>query len=191
MKRTLIVVAHLDDESFGMGGTLAQMCLEDPKEVKVVSLCCGRDKQNSQARLGAFLEIQKMLGFDFAVHDYFDMELELFPLREINRILENHIDLFKPQRIFTLSENDLHQDHQIVSKATKIAARPSRTGVEEIYEFQTPGSEPFTATYFDTVNDVKKAIVMKRWMMDQYTTEKRPQVTFDEYFKTVYKRFEI
>ncbi len=191
MKRTLIVVAHLDDETFGMGATLAQMCLQDPGKVKVVSLCSGRDELNSTHRIGAFLEIQRRLKFQWAIHGSYDMTLELSPLVEHTKLIEQHIDMFKPERVFTLSENDIHQDHKIVSQATKIASRPSRAGVEEIYEFKTPGSEPYGATYFDTVNTVKTAYSMKQWMISQYTTENAPPFENTEYFKTVYRSFEI
>ena len=191
MKRTLIIAAHLDDESFGMGGTLAQMCLHDPNSVKVKVLCHGRDEVNSKARVGAFLEIQKMLGFKWAIHGYNDMELEMVPLKEITNLIEWEIDMFKPERVFTLSENDIHQDHKIISHATKIAARPSRTSIEEIYEFKTPGTEPYSCTYFDTINNIKNAYPMKQWMIGQYTTEHQPCVEMNEYFKTIYRKFEI
>lgn len=191
MKRTLIVVAHLDDETFGMGGTLYKLCKESPKDVKVVALCEGRDEQNTNERTFAFAKIQDKLKFKLSVYSYKDMELEMVPLKEITQIIENEIEMFAPKRIFTLNENDIHQDHRIVSHATKIAARPTRTSVEEIYEFKTPGCEPYSSTFFDTVHNIQDVIQIKYWMCEQYNTEKQPELENKEYFKTVYRKFEI
>ena len=191
MKRTLIITAHLDDETFGIGGTLAQLCSKDAGEVFVYSFCSGRDAENSIKRKDAFCEIQTMLGFNYIIGSYFDMTLEQQLLKELTLRVEELIDGFDPKRIITVCENDIHQDHKLVSQAVKIAARPSRKPIDELLEFQIPGTQPFTATYFDTVNDVSDVLSLKQKMFQKYTTENQPNAESKEYFRTIYRKLDI
>ena len=187
MKRTLIVTAHLDDEMFGMGGTLIQMALDDPIMVKVVSLCQGRDDENAKARLEAMAKIQDELQFGIVVYPNYDLELDGVHLKAITKIIEDEIDDFQPERVFVVPETDIHQDHQIVSKATKIACRPSRTSVKELYEFQIPGSEPYTSSHFETINRVNDVFNLKQSYSEYYTSEKVPTLERVEKFRTIYR----
>lgn len=188
--KTLIVVAHLDDETFGMGGTLAEICM-DGQEVKVVSLCHGRNIENSALRMGAAVENQQQFGFQLQVYPYYDMTLESLLKKDITKLIENEINSFKPERVFTVSENDLHQDHQIVSHCTKIACRPSRTSVKELYEFKIPGCQPYNETYYDTKFNIGNTMMLKRSMAERYTSETIPKLERIEEFKTIYRELKL
>lgn len=192
MKRTLIVAAHLDDETFGMGGTIYRMCQTNPLDLKILIMCQGRDTGNALERLTSMAKIQGSLQFQVVVQPYYDLELEYAPLKEITKIIEREIKDFNPERVFTVSEDDIHQDHKIVSHATKIACRPERTNINELYEFKIPGSQPFTSTYYDTlVNLTDEEYKMKIQMAEMYQTENLPKFNTSEYFKTIYRKLDV
>jgi LmbE family N-acetylglucosaminyl deacetylase len=192
-QRTMIITPHLDDVEFGMGGTLVKLCKEHPENVKVLVLCEGRDEKNALARLSAFAKNIHLLGFQPVVYHYKDMELELVPLKEITKIIEDELEDFKPSRIFTTSETDIHQDHQICSKAVKIALRPNKLQfeIQEFYEFMIPGNNPWNAVYYDTVVDVSDVKTMKTVISEVYTTEKYTCINLKEFFKTIYRKWKI
>lgn len=191
MKRTLIVTAHLDDVEFGMGGTLIDMCLRSAEEVKLLVFCQGRDDVNTIERLDAIAKIQNELGFQIVVLPNYDMTLEDLLMKDITKEIEEEIYSFNPERVFTVSENDIHQDHKIVSRATKIACRPNRTNVKELYEFKIPGCEPYSETYYDTSNDITNLHILKAGMCEHYSSEHIPNIERIEYFKTIFKKLEI
>lgn len=191
MKRTLIVTAHPDDETFGMGGTLIKMCKEDPKNVKIVTLCRGRDDRNALVRLNSIAAVKNKLKFHQSQYDFYDLELENVLMKDITKIIDKEIDEFKPERIFTVSGNDIHQDHKIVSHACRISCRPTRTNIKELYEFKIPETEPFSETYFDTVHDISDVLKEKQALVEMYTSENIPVLESTEKFKTIYRKFEI
>lgn len=183
MKRTLIVTAHLDDAEIGMGGYIINKALTE--KIKVICFCQGRDKENSKARIKAAFTNAEEYKYDLVVLEYYDMTLENVLLKDITKEIEDEITFFEPSKVFTLSENDIHQDHKIVSHATKIACR--RSNVEEIYEFETPGSEPYSSSYFDTVYPLRNTLLLKQHMVENYTTENIPTLSREEKFRTVYR----
>jgi LmbE family N-acetylglucosaminyl deacetylase len=186
--RTLIVVAHLDDETIGMGGSLLKMCKSNPLNIRILVLCKGRDEKNSSSRLQAFAKIQNELKCQIVVEDFYDMELDGVHLKEITKIIEGEMNDHSPDIVFTVSENDLHQDHQLVSKATKIACRPERSSVKELYEFEIPGCQPFNSTYYDTTVDITAVLFEKIRLCKLYDTEKLPKLGDFERFKTIFRR---
>lgn len=186
--KTLVVVPHLDDETFGLSGTLQQLCYNQNNEVLVVSLCKGRKfDKSSESRIETFKSIANIIGYHYKIYGFDDLSLEYTPLSAITRIIEGVINEFEPKRVFTVSENDLHQDHKVTSHAVRICCRPSRTNVKELYEFEIPESEHFSKTYFDTVNNIDKEF--KEKMCSLYSMENIPNISDKEYFKTIYREF--
>lgn len=186
MKRVLIITAHLDDVEFGMGGYL----INSNEKIKVITFCKGRDEINSHERLLTAFNLSQKYNYDLNVIGYYDMELENILLKDITKIIENEIQDFNPDKVFTVHENDIHQDHKIISHATKIACRPGKNNIKEIYEFKIPGSQPFNKTYFDTIYKLKKNTYnSKQKMCLKYKTENIPDFSDREYFKTIYREF--
>lgn len=191
--KTMIIVAHLDDESLGMGGTLMKMCKNNPYNIRLVSLCTGRDEENSKERIKAFKKNIKSLGCSYSIFTNRDMTLDMISLKDITKEIETTIDEFQPERIFTTSESDIHQDHQIVSKAVKIACRPSRSKIKELYEMKIPNNEPFSPTYYDTIIDISDVIEDKKKLCKRYKTENIniEEIQNKEYFRTIYRNLSV
>jgi len=185
--KILVVVAHLDDETFGIGGSLLKW--KDTHDIKIISLCHGRDNENTIKRKDAFKKVQSKLGCQARVYHYRDLYLDTERLGTLTQIIENEIKEFCPDIVITNSENDIHQDHKITSHAVRIAARPNRNNnIKELLEFQIPGSEPFSSTYFETIVDISDVILDKNEMCMYYETEKLPEIYNNEHFKTIYRR---
>ena len=180
----LVVVAHLDDEIFGIGGSLYQW---KQHNVKIVSMCKGRDDNNTIERKHAADKLQDLLACKYKVYNFLDMTLEKVLLKDIAALIELEISEYNPDIVLTVSENDIHQDHKIVSHATKIACR--RSNVKELLEFQIPGSEPYSCTYFDTFNNISMDV--KQRLCEIYESEKMPEINNTEYFKTIYRQLQI
>lgn len=193
-KNILFVLAHLDDETFGLGGYLQRLAKSAAK-VTFMFLCSGRDDENFFNRLNAFNKVIDTLQFKtyptYILGDSYDMELEKNFTKDICSFIENKINEIKPDIIITNAETDMHQDHIITSEAVKIAARPTRHKVKEIYELKIPSSEFFKSSYFDVVVELSvEELQIKRLISSFYNTEKTPVFDNFEYLRTVYRELE-
>lgn len=189
MNRVLIVCAHPDDDVLGCGGIMSKYS-KAGVVFRVIFIAEGSSCRFKQADLGkqiisdtinernAFgIKALQLLGVD----DYYFYNLpcgrlDTIPLIDINKIIEKEIKNFKPDTIFTHSENDMNNDHCIVYKSTLIAARPiSKDIVSSIYSFEVLSSsewrftESFEPNYFEGLTEMD---VLNKWKaLAEYETE--------------------
>lgn len=189
MNRVLIICAHPDDDILGCGGIMSKY--SNARVVfRVIFIAEGSSCRFDQSDFGkkivndtinernAFgVKALKRLG----VEEYFFYNLpcgrlDTIPLIEINKIIENEIKSFKPDTIFTHSENDTNNDHCIVFKSTLISARPiSEVVVSSIYSFEVLSSsewrftKSFEPNYFEILSEID---VINKWeALADYETE--------------------
>ncbi|NHJ20054.1 MAG: PIG-L family deacetylase [Candidatus Lokiarchaeota archaeon] len=123
--KVLAIGVHPDDVEFGMGATLSKH-ISLGHEVHVIVLTDGaRDElgnyTKSNERRQESINALKILGYD--------NEIIFLNLPKVTRdqstirILEEKIDLYKPDRIYTHSRNDRHQDHRNCCYAVLSAGR--------------------------------------------------------------------
>jgi len=128
--KILIVAAHPDDETLGMGGSIAKF-VSSKVEVSIVFVADGVTSRQSQReslgdRKAASLHALSVLGVNDAVFlDLPDNMLDSVPRLNIIRELEKIISRYNPTIVFTNSLEDLNIDHRIVSECSIVATRPS------------------------------------------------------------------
>lgn len=168
MKRVLVIGAHPDDEVLGAGGTIRRHALAGD-DVHVLLVCeratvryTGTKEppdQRRQARLAA-----EVLGVkSVAYWGLEDQRLDRMSQIDLNRRIEEHLDVIKPTIVFTHFRGDLNRDHQIVAESVAVAARPGRNWIQEVYAFEIPSTigllpgEHFDPDYFVDISDSLEA----------------------------------
>ncbi|MAV76771.1 MAG: GlcNAc-PI de-N-acetylase [Candidatus Marinimicrobia bacterium] len=187
-KRILIIAAHPDDDILGCGGTLSKM--KKNNLIKVLFIGEGTSCRFANLKINKKLikkEIEirernakqalKSLGIKHYEFTNFPCgRLDTVPIIEINKKIENQVSSFRPNIIYTHSENDCNNDHRIVFRSTMMATRPtSKHTVDEIFSFEILSSsewnftKEFSPNYFEILN--KKNIEAKWKALSFYKSE--------------------
>lgn len=171
--KTLIVIAHLDDESFGLGGTLLKMCKKNADDIKIISFCDGRSGDNKIQRREAFDKVIKTLGCHYKICGFDDLTLESLQLNILADIIKVEIEKFQAEMVICTSIDDIHQDHVITSKATRIACRPnSISTVMKLLEFKIPGSSDWgTNPEYNIAVNISNVLQEKLDLCNYYESE--------------------
>jgi len=178
MSVVFIIVSHLDDVEFGMGGTAYKLCQDH--DVHILSLCKG-DRPGEEdvlgPRLAAFIDnCTDMNTKSYETRVYSDTKLDTISQTELCDVVYEHLQKTKADVVYTNSSVDIHRDHQIVSNCVKVAARMRHTStVNELYEFSIPGSLEwsFNPVVFNKYVDVTDVHEQKLTMIQRYTTESK------------------
>lgn len=126
----LVVVAHPDDETISMGGTIRKH-INNGDDVNIISMTNGvgsRDisDANDIKDRGKSAELaSKALGFNWGEkHNFTDNEMDSYPLIKVVKCIEKAKESYLPNIVYTHSGADLNIDHRIVVNAVLTAFRP-------------------------------------------------------------------
>lgn len=129
-KTVLIVVAHSDDETLGMGGVIKRHVLQGDN-VSVISMTDGigargeNRLEESIERDHAATQAGNILGFKWEdKYDFKDNAMDSYPLLEIVKSIEATKHKVNPDIVYTHSGADLNVDHRVVANAVLTAFRP-------------------------------------------------------------------
>jgi LmbE family N-acetylglucosaminyl deacetylase len=125
----LAIGAHPDDVEFGCFGALANAATSS-----IAILSRGEKGGDPTRRVAEAQASATLVGAELVVLDFPDTELIV---RDLVTSLEDIVARVKPSMVLTMSEDDLHQDHQAVALATQIALR---TFSGPIFAYGTPSS---------------------------------------------------
>jgi LmbE family N-acetylglucosaminyl deacetylase len=127
----LVVVAHSDDESFWMGGTIARLSKTDRVVVAALSDGVGSRfpslegyDEARQRRHRAFLRACGILKAECVQMDVFpDQQADTVPQLVINRAVQSLVDDYQPATVYTHHVGDLNIDHRRTAEAVFVAIR--------------------------------------------------------------------
>ena len=146
----LVVVAHSDDESISMAGTITKHVSRGDKVI-IVSMTDGvggRESANIDevdGRKLAATAASKELGFLWAeCYDFNDNAMDAYPLIDVVKAVEKAKNEHKPTIVYTHSCADLNVDHRVVANAVLTAFRPQPSETcKEIRLFEVPSATDY------------------------------------------------
>lgn len=165
--KILVVVAHRDDEVFGVGGTIKKYSKNGGKVYCLYlgdeNLCRENGNLNDSANKSA-----KILGIEkLFFEDLPDNKFDSIPLINITQKVEKYVSEVKPDIIYTHYENDVNADHRLTYEAVMTACRPCNNNCpKEIYSFEVLSSTEWQLKkpkfnpnfYIDIKNEIEDKI---------------------------------
>ena len=150
--RILVVAAHPDDEVLGCGGTIARYAA-DQHDVHVAILGEGISSRYEQRAEAPSSDVQNLQADAWAAADALgarsvsfgglpDNRFDQLALLDIIKLVEQWIEKYHPDAIYTHHPGDLNIDHGRTFRAVLTATRPGASGVivSDLYAFEVPSS---------------------------------------------------
>jgi len=176
MNRILVLCAHPDDETLGLGGTI-NMHIKQKDSVFVLCFSHGQFDRDESEKGILMRENQakaafKILGIrNFKFMRYPDQRLDSIPLTKLSKDIEMIIRKIKPNIVYTHFWDDMNQDHKRVFEASLIATRQTpNSSVSELICYEIPsstdwGKRTFLPNYFVNITKTidKKLNALKKY----------------------------
>jgi LmbE family N-acetylglucosaminyl deacetylase len=186
MKRVLIIAAHPDDDILGCGGIISKYG-SIGVEFRVIFIAEGTSCRYPAEHPEILAEVASRTKYGIRAlsvlgqknYHFYDLpcgQLHLVPQLTINKIIENEIEAFNPDTIFTHSYNDTNNDHRTVFECTLTATRPILGRmVSKLYSYEILSSSEwrydrnFEPNFFVALSN--EDMMLKFKAMQEYTTE--------------------
>lgn len=172
----VFIVAHPDDELFGVGGTIIKS-KEEFEDKNIVIVCTDKApdtySEYYETRVNSFI---KLMNNEFAkyVDEFYVIEGETFNIDHfilsfrLKKILENYKNI---NNVFTHNHDDFNNDHKKVHDAVFLLFRPTNLKCNNFITFEIYDS---TNTYYSNfnpnlyININQKQFDMKLNMLKKY-----------------------
>lgn len=187
----LVIAAHPDDEVLGCGGLIARKSQEG-QDVFIAILGEGitsryQNRDNADSALIETLhnhsqQVAEFLGAkDLFMYNLPDNRFDSVPMLDVVKIIEELVEKFHPDTVYTQHGGDLNIDHTVVYRATLTATRPMMGHpVKHVYSYEVASSTEWSFQKFsplftpNTFVDIEKTLPLKIEAMRMYESEARP-----------------
>ena len=194
----LVISAHPDDEVLGVGGTIKKLTKKGHR-VKILIMATGIKARRSlnysnstkylldkkiNSKMDTQIEILrnqskkagKILGVNSVdFYDFPDNEMDSVSLLQVTKSIEEKIQSFKPEIVYTHTNFDVNIDHRICYDATLAATRPKKnTYVKQVISYEVPSSTEwyFPSSFSPNIFvDISKEISFKKKALNVYKNE--------------------
>jgi N-acetylglucosamine malate deacetylase 1 len=170
--RVLVIAPHPDDETLGVGGTIAKF-VTSGSEVFVLTVAGHLpplyDKKDYKIIIEEAKKAYEILGVkNFKFLDIPATFVNELPVHELNQKILSVIDDFSPNIVFAPFP-DRHIDHRVIFESTMVATRPvgKSLGIRLVACYETLSETHWNAPYLETnfspnyVVDIDKYIGLK------------------------------
>lgn len=131
MKKVLVVSAHPDDETLGVGGTLLKHKADGDQiywlNITGIFEHQGFSKERIAKRENEIDQVKKMFGFEELFNlNYPTMSLSSSTLFKLIPDISNVFNLIQPEVIYLMNRSDAHSDHRIIFDAVMACTKSFR-----------------------------------------------------------------
>jgi LmbE family N-acetylglucosaminyl deacetylase len=182
MAKVLVIAPHPDDEVLGCGGSIVKHVRKsDNVFLCIVTKPYPPDwaEDEIRQRKDEVLSANKILGIVKTFFlDFPTVKLDTIPQKELNKAINDTIDIVNPEMIYLPHRFDINRDHQIVFDSALVALRPKPNSVVSkvlSYEIlsETDWVAPFSQFAFipNVYVDITDTLEVKLKAMSQYCSE--------------------
>lgn len=153
-KRALVISPHPDDETLGVGGTIAKYNEQDV-DVTVLTIAGHRPPLYAEEDYQKTVSEAKNAYRELCVKDYFFLDhsatlLDSIAVHELNKQIYGVIQKVRPHIVFC-PYPDRHVDHRIIFDSIMVATRPIKEGksIEILAAYETLSETHWNAPHIE------------------------------------------
>ncbi len=180
--KTLIISPHPDDETLGAGGAILNRVSKKNNSVYWLILTHMQKPEYDNIQINKRDKQIKIIKKFFKFKKIFNLgykpgSLDVVPKTKLVKEISNVIYSIKPQEIFIPHANDVHSDHQILSKIISTCTKSFRFDfIRKIFSYETLSEtnfilkkkDRFTPNYYE---DITKQLNKKLKALKVYKSE--------------------
>lgn len=190
-ERLLIIAPHADDETLGMGGTIARRAREGHEVIVAIPTGHGDDephplwpRESWRVIRGEAAEAHRILGVKETIYREIPAAAVTDqPTHVINRIIDELITGVCPDILYVPFPLDLHKDHRELFHACSVVWRPHRDigrYIREIYAYEVLSETHLNIPYVEqgflpnTWVDISDTLSTKLQAVECFKSQIRP-----------------